>query len=86
LDLVVPPHLTPKEVIARLGGYCLSKESTFGYPYPMAFVHKAVKISEVDREQVFLRFRRECLKQGISPKEFDQIFSIFHESLDRFSL
>lgn len=84
VDAVVADHISFGELMSRVGAYCFD-QATLGYPYPMQKIHDSVRISEMERDYCFEVFKNECLKQGISHAQFDKMFSIYHDQLDKIS-
>lgn len=83
VDVVLPEHLSFEEVVSSVGSYCFDKP--FGYPFPMQKIHDAVRISEMERDYCLNRFRKECLNNGISRENYEKMFQIYHDSLDKMS-
>jgi hypothetical protein len=84
IDVVLPTHLTFEKLISWVGSYCFDPP-TFGYPFPMQKIHDAVRISETDRDFCFQAFKKDCLQSGMSLTQFDKMFHIYHNQLDKIS-
>lgn len=84
MDAVLPPELDMETLISRLGACCYDP-ATLGYPYPMQKIHDAVRISELERNYCFDLFKRECQKSNLPQETLNQIFTIYHNQLDKIS-
>jgi hypothetical protein len=72
----------PREVLGRLAG--LSRDAAFvGYPYPLARVHQAVRVSGYAVADVRRAFRDVLGKQGLSEDDIEVLFQDFHVVLNR---
>jgi len=85
VDAVLPPDLTLETVLSRIGAYCYDP-ATPGYPYPMQKIHDSVRISELERNYCYDVFKKECQKLHLPKHTLQQIFSIYHNQLDKISL
>lgn len=83
-DVVLPPDITIETLLSRIGAYCYDP-GTLGYPYPMQKIHDSVRISELERDYCFDIFKKECQKSNLPNDLVEQIFSIYHNQLDKIS-
>lgn len=84
MDTVTPPDLDMKTLLSRIGAYCYDP-ATPGYPYPMQKIHDSVRISELERDYCFGLFKKECQKSDLPNETVHQLFSIYHNQLDKIS-
>lgn len=84
IDAVLPDHLSMEELLSRIGAYCFDP-ATLGYPFPMQAIHDGVRISEMEIQQCLEIFKIECGKQNIPTSFINQLFSIYHDQLDKIS-
>jgi len=82
VDAVLPPGLEMKTLLSRIGAYCYDSIS-LGYPYPMQLIHNSVLIKENQRNYCFNLFKQQCRENQVSESTFNQLFSIYHQQLDK---
>lgn len=72
----------PEEVLARLAG--LAHDPAFvGYPYPLARVHQAARVTGYAVADVRREFRSALSRRGMSEDDIEVLFQDFHEVLNR---
>jgi NurA domain-containing protein len=72
----------PAEVLSRLAG--LGGDPAFvGYPYPLARVHQAARITGYAVADVRRAFRDALARRGMSQDDIEVLFQDFHEVLNR---
>lgn len=84
LDVVKPEHFTIEEVASKIADYCY-EDAILAYPYPMQTIHDAVRIDQFQKEECFSEFKREYLSKGLPERKFEEMFSIYHDQLDKIS-
>jgi hypothetical protein len=84
LDLVLPEGVTEKDAISLIGSYCYDP-GTPAYPFPLLTIHDSVRISENQFSMILETFKNNCLEQGVSQHFVNQLFEIYHNTLDVYS-
>ena len=69
-------------VLARLAG-CARDPSFVGYPYPLARVHRAARVSGYAVADLRRSFRGSLARHGLSEDDAEVLFQDFHEVLNR---
>jgi len=69
------------EVLSNIARYC-NDISCLGYPYPLAEVHKLVKIGKDEAEYLKHYLMGEAIKEGVSMEDFEELFYDYHEYME----
>ncbi|HDR8321373.1 DNA double-strand break repair nuclease NurA [Bacillus luti] len=85
LDIEAPEGISDEQVVKWIGSYALF-DNMLGFPYPAQFIHDYVRIDKATKQQCFEQFQDMCLEQGMSQAEVDEMFAIYHETMDAHSL
>jgi hypothetical protein len=72
----------PSEIFAKIAQYC-SDATYLGYPYPLAHVHNKVVINRPIIDDIYYRLQAIALEQGVSHNNWDDLFTNFHDILDK---
>jgi len=67
-----------EEMLSEISALC-NDVSYLGYPYPLAEIHKAVKISQQEGNYLRYAMQQKAVKKG---KEWENIFYDYHEYLE----
>ncbi|HWC31723.1 MAG TPA: DNA double-strand break repair nuclease NurA, partial [Actinomycetota bacterium] len=70
------------DVLGRLAG-CSRDPSFVGYPYPLARVHRAARVSGYAVADLRRGFRAALGTRGLSEDDAEVLFQDFHEVLNR---
>lgn len=81
MDAVYPDDTNIEEVLSKIGAYCFDT-ATLGYPYPMQQIHDEVRISRMDKDQIFAALKTDWVKQKGNMKDFEELFFNYHDQLD----
>lgn len=81
MDAVYPEDTNIEEVLSKIGAYCFDT-ATLGYPYPMQQIHDEVRISRMDKDQIFAALKSDWVKQKGNMKDFEELFFNYHDQLD----
>lgn len=84
VDAVLPKDVEMETILGQIGAYCYDP-ATPGYPFPMQKIHDGVRISEMERDYCFELFQKECYKSDLPKDTVQQIFTIYHDQLDKIS-
>ena len=69
------------EVFAEIAALC-DDISCLGYPYPLAEIHRMVKIGREEAEALKLDLVRMLVAQGMSLEDLDQLLYDYHEYME----
>ncbi len=72
----------PDEIFAKIAQYC-SDATYLGYPYPLAHIHNRVVINRPIIEDIYYRLESIALEDGVSHRNWDDLFANFHDILDK---
>ena len=70
-----------KEVFSKIASFC-SDISCLGYPYPLAEVHKMVKIDADEADYLRYSILHGAVRRGISMDELENLFYDYHEYME----
>jgi len=70
-----------EEVLAEIAAFC-NDVSCIGYPYPLAEIHKLVKIGKDDAEYLRYSLLKQAMRKGFSMEELEDLFYDYHEYLE----
>jgi len=71
----------PEEVFAEIAALC-NDITCLGYPYPLAEIHRMVKIGREEAEACKMDMVRMLLAQGMSMDDLDQMLYDYHEYME----
>ncbi len=69
------------EMLSNVARYC-NDISYLGYPYPLAEVHKLVKIDKEEADYIKQHMIHRAIKSGISMEDFEELFYDYHEYME----
>lgn len=72
----------PGDIFAKIANYC-SDATYLGYPYPLAHIHNKVVINRPIIEDIYYRLESIAIEDGVSHRNWDDLFANFHDILDR---
>ena len=70
-----------EEVLAEIASLC-NDVSCLGYPYPLAEVHRLVKISREEAEYLKYELQKRVVEKGLNLEEWEDLFYDYHEYLE----
>jgi len=70
-----------EEVLAEIASLC-DDVSCLGYPYPLAEVHRLVKISKEEAEYLKYELQKRAVEKGLNLEEWEDLFYDYHEYLE----
>ena len=81
IDIYINNSRSAGELFEALG--FLSSDPFFsGYPYPLAAVHQAVRLSEEELLGLRIRLKQVAVEAGVSDDEWSLLFEDFHDTLN----
>lgn len=69
------------EIFSEISSLC-NDISCLGYPYPLAEIHKMVKIGRDDAEYIKSYFLKKAVEKGMRIEEIEDLFYDYHEYLE----
>lgn len=81
VDICVNNNMAVDEIFETLAFLC-SDPFFSGYPYPLAAVHQAVRLSEDELSGLRLRLKQVAVEAGISDDEWSLLFEDYHDTLN----
>ncbi|HEC77026.1 MAG TPA: DNA double-strand break repair nuclease NurA [Thermoplasmatales archaeon] len=69
------------DIFSEISSLC-NDISCLGYPYPLAEIHKLVKIGKDDAEYIKSSFLKKAIEKGIKIEEIEDLFYDYHEYLE----